>query len=351
MRITLDNSFLSIRSITLIAVVLFCILIFIYYSNTDTTEIKLNPKYDSDDTNTLRNTYVGTPTCKVYNDPAIASMTMNKSKMNRFLKNRGVPVPKNAFLDLRIMRNHFRDPILLKEYLHSRVEERKLHFPLILKPLKDTSGNGIVSSITDLNRLHLVVSDYLADPNHMSHLLIEEQLKGVVYRLLYVNKKLVAISGRDVPKIVGDGKHTVQELVDAHNDKLLKSKSKNHPMKINDPYISSQGRIRNDVLKKGVSLEVDNVLNYSRGAKTYALPLDSIHPDTREMFDNLFNEEFPANCIGIDFISPDISVSHNENGGSVLEFNSNPARKLHDVMEDGFKERYTKEVNNLKTNN
>jgi D-alanine-D-alanine ligase-like ATP-grasp enzyme len=47
--------------------------------------------------------------------------------------------------------------------------------------------------------------------------MVERYLPGHDFRLLVIGNKLVAAARRDPPQVVGDGKHTVRELVDIVN--------------------------------------------------------------------------------------------------------------------------------------
>jgi cyanophycin synthetase len=47
--------------------------------------------------------------------------------------------------------------------------------------------------------------------------MVERFLPGHDFRLLVVGDKLVAAARRDPPQVMGDGEHTVRELVDIVN--------------------------------------------------------------------------------------------------------------------------------------
>ena len=47
--------------------------------------------------------------------------------------------------------------------------------------------------------------------------MVEKFLPGNDFRLLVVGDKLVAAARRDPPQVIGDGVHTVRELVDSVN--------------------------------------------------------------------------------------------------------------------------------------
>lgn len=287
-----------------------------------------NFQYENDNYMTLGKNYKNLPSCKKLNSNNIPKLTINKKNMNKYLKRLGYPVPKG--FTLKYDKNT--DIADLKKYM-------KLHdmkFPLIIKPIDGTNGIDVVSGIINIRDLYKNIQKYEKE------ILIEEQLDGIVYRILYVNKKLVAISSRTAPYIIGNGENTLQELINLYNDNLIKNNSKNFPPPVNNNILISQNVSLNDVIPKNRKIIINNILNYHGGAITENYPLYKIHPINRQLFETLLNTHFDSNCLGIDFISPDLSKPYYENGGTILEFNSNPARMLHDVNDPCFKNRYIK---------
>lgn len=334
----------------LLIVVIF--ILFLFRHELVQQSIQPNEKYKKYNYITLKPNYKVLPSCKKFNDSEIAKLTINKRKMYEFLRERNIPVPNGISLKIKDLQSMLRSPNILRKHVQDKTNNLK--YPLIVKPENDTCGNGVITAIPNFDTLFSIVKDYASNTTKKSNLIIEEQLRGIAYRILYVNGKLLDICARESPKIVGDGQSTVVEIVDEYNKDLLNTNIKSvvqYPIRINDPLIKMHGKIRNDILKEGEELEIDNVLSYGNGSKTYAIPLDKMHPDNRKMFDDLLNSsEFDSKCLGIDFISHDISIPYYENGAAVLEFNSNPDRKLHDVLNRKFKEKYMKEYDNLKFN-
>ena len=68
-----------------------------------------------------------------------------------------------------------------------------------------------------------VRSAYAVAENYGSEVLVERYLPGSDYRLLVVGERLVAASRREPPLVIGDGKHTVRQLVDKVNADIVKA--------------------------------------------------------------------------------------------------------------------------------
>lgn len=261
--------------------------------------------------------------CMSLNSKDICNLTLSKKRTNQFLKNIGYPIPNGFYI------NH--NTNIDKQILLSKVK-----FPLIIKPVDGSCGVDVKTGITNSLQLKMIANHLLKRNNE---LLVEEELKGTVYRILYVNKKLVSIIGRDVPYVIGDGKNTIEQLNKMRNHNLENSQ---YMVKLNNDYIRSQGYKLDSIPNKDDKVYINNVLNYSGGAITYNYDLNKMHPKNKKLFDDLLNKYLDSNCIGIDFISNDLSVPYDKNGGTIIEFNSNPSRKLHYVFDSGFSDRYYK---------
>ncbi len=81
--------------------------------------------------------------------------------------------------------------------------------PVVVKPLDGNQGKGVTVNI--VTRDHLDIA-FRAAAEH-GDVLVEKFLPGNDFRLLVVGNKLVAASRRDPPQVLGDGLHTVRELV------------------------------------------------------------------------------------------------------------------------------------------
>ncbi|MGH8805796.1 MAG: cyanophycin synthetase family protein, partial [Polaromonas sp.] len=90
---------------------------------------------------------------------------------------------------------------------------QQVGLPVVVKPQGGNQGKGVTVNIA--TREHLGVA-YLAAAEH-GEVMVEKFLPGSDFRLLVVGNKLVAASRREPPQVVGDGLHTVRELVEIVN--------------------------------------------------------------------------------------------------------------------------------------
>ncbi|MCJ7798925.1 MAG: ATP-grasp domain-containing protein, partial [Polaromonas sp.] len=89
----------------------------------------------------------------------------------------------------------------------------EIGLPVVVKPQDGNQGKGVTVNI--VSREHLGVA-YRSAAEH-GQVMVETFLPGSDFRLLVVGDKMVAASRREPPQVVGNGLHTVRELVDSVN--------------------------------------------------------------------------------------------------------------------------------------
>jgi cyanophycin synthetase len=163
--------------------------------------------------------------------------------------------------------------------------------------------------------------------------LVEKFLPGSDYRLLVVGNKLVAAARREPPLVVGDGVHTVRELVDkvnadprrgdGHSTSLTK-------IKFDDIAI---GRLKlqdlepNSVPEKGRRVILRNNANLSTGG-TATDVTDDVHAEVAA------RAIAAAQMVGVDICGVDVVCESvlkplEEQNGGVVEVNAAPGLRMH----------------------
>jgi D-alanine-D-alanine ligase-like ATP-grasp enzyme len=135
--------------------------------------------------------------------PVTIKLARSKPLVLKMLADAGISVPAYREFTLR-------DIATAVEFLRSRNGGA-----CVVKPANGTAGGeGVTTNINsrrDLRRAALFASLY------SSTLLIEQQVPGDSYRLLYLRGKLIDALRRKPPGIVGDGRSTVRALIIAEN--------------------------------------------------------------------------------------------------------------------------------------
>jgi len=213
----------------------------------------------------------------------------------------------------------------------------KIGYPVVLKPVNGNHGRGATINVT--NWADAV--EALAVAKKISRgVIVEKFITGFDYRVLVINYKFVAAAKRTPAMVTGDGKSTIQELIDIVNsdprrgyghEKVLTA-IKVDEMTIN--ILEEKNLTLQSILPKGEGLHLKATANLSTGGTSTDVT-DLVHPN------NIFMAERIAKIIGldicgIDIMTNDISVQLRENGGAVLEVNAAPGFRMHIAPTEGL---------------
>lgn len=260
----------------------------------------------------------------------------------------GIPTPGHSELlrapwmdDKAILKEKFRAlglPVAKGGAVRTLEEAKKLFAtltpPVIAKPFSGSASRHTV--------LHIMNEEDLARGFQIAKqvapkVVIEEELNGPVYRATVVNGKFAAALRRDQPHVIGDGTHTIRELVEEANTHPARSGPYFHQMKLDDPAIeelSWQGLTPESVPEKGVRVTLHQKINWSVGGTT-ADVTDETHPDNIELFEEVARV-LMAPIVGLDFIIPDMARSWKEQERlGILECNSMPFFDNHHLPFEG----------------
>lgn len=206
--------------------------------------------------------------------------------------------------------------------------------PVIVKPY---SGSGSRHTL-----LHIMNEEELAHAfrvaTHVApRAVIEEELVGPVYRATVVAGKFVAALRRDQPHVVGNGRHTIAELVAEANEHPKRQGPYFHHIildEVADQELAWQGFTRESVLPMGTRATLHQKINWSVGGTTSDVT-DEVHPDNVALFEETARV-LGATIVGIDFIISDIATSwKNQERCGILECNSMPFFDNHHLPFEG----------------
>ena len=84
----------------------------------------------------------------------------------------------------------------------------------MLKPLDGNQGGGVC---LNLHNEEDVREAFAIARAHSDRVIVEQLFTGRDYRVLVVDGRLIAASEKVPPHVVGDGRHTISELIDLLN--------------------------------------------------------------------------------------------------------------------------------------
>lgn len=205
--------------------------------------------------------------------------------------------------------------------------------PLVVKPLAGSGGGrGVTTGITDSTALKLAaLSASRFDPD----LLVEEQLEGHSYRLLYLDGQMIDAIRRDPPRVTGDGLRTIAALVDAENRKRLDSSSVTalSPLMLDRDaklYLKAQGLTHRSVPAAGETVIVKRAVNQNSRDENHVIRGD-VHPATVVACARL-TARLGVRLAGVDIIAHDIAKPLSRANGMIGEINTTPGLHHHDLV-------------------
>lgn len=203
-------------------------------------------------------------------------------------------------------------------------------FPLVIKPIDGNHGRGIT---VDINNYEDALVAYHAAKEVSRSVIVEKFITGRDFRLLVINHQLVAAAVRTPAHVIGDGKSTIQELIDVvnsdprrgygHENVLTKITTNDLTKKL----IKDAGYKLDSVIKKGEMLILKDTANLSTGGTAEDVT-DIVHPANVSMVERI-SKIIDLDICGVDIMTSDITKPLSETGGAVLEVNAGPGFRMH----------------------
>lgn len=202
--------------------------------------------------------------------------------------------------------------------------------PVVVKPQDGNHGRGVTANLTDCDQIKAA---YHAAAEESCNVLVERYISGHDYRLLIVNGKLAAAARRDPPQVIGDGIHSIAQLVAQINSNPLRSEGHANLLTrirlddISMAHLAVQGLNADSVPDKGRLITLRNNANLSTGG-TATDVTDEVHYDIAECA-VMAARMTGIDICGIDVICSDLSRPLEEQGGAIIEINAAPGLRMH----------------------
>ena len=248
-------------------------------------------------------------------------LASDKEETNRILGNLGLPVPQQRLVQTA------EDAVAAAE---------RVGYPVVVKPFNANHGRGI--------SIHLTSSEQVAEAfdiarEHSRSVIVESFITGEDHRMLVINGELVAVALRVPGHVVGDGEHTIEQLVDEVNqdprrgighEKVLTRLMFDHQA---ETLLSTKGYTRETIPADGERVFLRLTGNLSTGG-TATDVTDQVHPDNIEMAVRAV-KAIGLDVGGVDFLTTDVAESYKEVGGAICEINAAPGFRMHMAPSEG----------------
>ena len=205
-----------------------------------------------------------------------------------------------------------------------------LGYPVAVKPESGNHGRGITACVADVDTL---AAAYDSARKICESVIVEKSLTGFDYRVLVIDGTLVAAALREPAKVVGDGRSTIRELIDAVNadprrgighERTLTAITVND---MTERLLAIRGYRVDDVLPAAEELVLKSTANLSTGGTARDVT-DEVHQDVRLMCERIARI-VGMDCVGIDIVAPTLDQPLPTGTAGIVEVNAAPGFRMH----------------------
>jgi len=264
--------------------------------------------------------FQATITCKTSN--IAVDIACNKEETKRMLDNASIPVASGSIC-------------VDEEDLAACI--KKIGYPIVLKPLDGNHGKGASINVTNWED---AVAGLGYAQKYSRRVIVEKFITGFDFRVLIIDNKLVAAAKRVPAHVVGNGKDSIQQLIDTTNQDPRRGYGHENVLTEIDvdrdtlDLLEKLNYTTESVPKNGEIVYLKSTANLSTGGTSVDVT-DMMHPE------NVFLCERISRVIGLDICGVDIMAENltqplKENGGCILEVNAAPGFRMHLAPSEGL---------------
>ncbi|HEY4261107.1 MAG TPA: cyanophycin synthetase [Schlesneria sp.] len=239
------------------------------------------------------------------------SIAQDKQLTKTLLKSAGIPVPEGREVDS-------------PDDAWQAAQE--IERACVIKPVDANHGRGVFMDLTEEYQIRTAYGEALKEG---SGVIVERFASGNEHRLLVVGNLLVAAAAGDAAGVVGDGQHTIRQLIELQiNSDPRRGDDEAQPLNtvlvdaLTTIEIERQGYKPESIPPHGTKVIVRRNDNLSRDVT------DSVHPTIVEHA-VMAAQIVGLDIAGIDMVVEDISRPLEEQGGVIVEVNAGPGLLMH----------------------
>ncbi|MBN6709894.1 bifunctional glutamate--cysteine ligase GshA/glutathione synthetase GshB [Haemophilus haemoglobinophilus] len=221
---------------------------------------------------------------------------------------------------------------------------------VVIKPKSTNYGLGITIFQQGVNNREDFAKAVEIAFREDKEIMVEDYLVGTEYRFFVLGDETLAVLLRVPANVVGDGIHTVAELVAQKNDHPLRGDGSRTPLKkialgdIEQLQLKEQGLTVESIPAKDQIVQLRANSNISTGGDSIDMT-DEMHPSYKQLAVGITKAMGAAVC-GVDLIIPDLKKPAQPELSSwgVIEANFNPMMMMHIFPYAGKSRRLTRNV-------
>ncbi|MCD6679709.1 MAG: cyanophycin synthetase [Burkholderiaceae bacterium] len=242
-------------------------------------------------------------------------IAQDKELTKQLLSDSGIPVP---------------DGVPVETIDEAWAAMQRLGSAVVVKPRDGNQGKGVTVNVRTREQLEAAWAGAL---EFESDLLVERYIPGSDFRLLVVGGQLVAAARRDPPAVIGNGVHTIRELVDEINRDPRRSEGHATALTrvtldtVACTRLAGLGLSPESVPAPGVRVVLRHNANLSTGGSATDVT-DDVHPEVAARAIEAARTVGLDIC-GVDIVCENISRPLEEQGGGIVEVNAAPGLRMH----------------------
>ncbi|QNM83519.1 N-acetylglutaminylglutamine synthetase [Sphingomonas sabuli] len=179
------------------------------------------------------------------------------------------------------------------------------HGSVVVKPARGEQGRGVAVDLTDMAEVEAAIE---FAGTQSDRVLVESYHAGDDLRIIVIGYKVVAAAVRRPASVVGDGTHTVRELIERQSRRRAASTGGESRIPLDaetERCVERRGFALDDVAPEGCAFHVRKTANLHTGGTIHDVT-DNLHPALAEAAVKVARAiEIPV--VGVDFIVPSVS--------------------------------------------
>lgn len=198
--------------------------------------------------------------------------------------------------------------------------------PSVLKPSSGGRGAGITCGIASEDELRSAWETAERAAGTNPTFVLEEHLGGVDIRMYVVGRRVVAAATRINAYVIGDGRHSIAELVELKQ----KMRAKNaylakRPISVDTALLTRDERTLDDVPAADEVVVLNSISNLHVGGENVDVT-ELVHPDLCRLAVDAVRAIPGLGTAGVDLLTPDVGSA---DGAVVLEVNVRANIRVH----------------------
>jgi cyanophycin synthetase len=244
-----------------------------------------------------------------------AEIASNKKLTKMMLEDNGIPVPPGT---------------IAKKLEHALEDAHRLGYPVVVKPFDGHHGKGITIGIRSDEELQAAFERAIA---MSAKVVVEKMMVGNDYRILLVDGRFIAAAHRIPARVVGDGVHTIRELIEIENRNPKRGRGHENFMTllgvtpVTESILAEKGYTLDTVLAADERFYLERTANLSTGGMAFDVTA-KVHPANRFMFERVARI-IGLDIAGLDVLAPTLETPLTKNGGVIIEVNAAPGLRMH----------------------